>query len=272
MEDLLRAAEHFRSALALRPDDPQALAGLGTTALASDDPSTGIAPLERAVIRMPWRTDLVAHLAVLHVLTGEPALARKKIDGQLRGRAPREEIQWAESAVIESVTEEVADLIADDRLEEGQLLLRELLEWVQEPESIRWVEENLDSYREMLIRVERERAAHESRAAEFDRYNEAVDLARQERYEEARARAIDLRAETADPQLQEAVEELVDQLDDQIVLKEVMAGYDRAVEMVREDRLGEARRLLRDLLRRDDLPLEAAERLRGFLDQLMGQR
>lgn len=270
-QDLLRAAEHFRTALELRPDDPHAQAGLGFTAIASEDPAQGIAPLEQALVRLPWRIDLVAQLAVLQARAGNVAAARQKVDDRLRARATPDQVQWAELAIVDAVIRDFRPLIAENRLDEIETQLRDLRGWVRDPENIRSVQQSLDSFVEMKRESDRAHAAYEDVRAQYDRYNHAMELAREGRLAEARGIVAELAEQSADERLKKIAQEMLPRLDQQLTDQEALRGYDQALEMVRQDRLGDARRLLRDLLRTEGLHPKVEAKIRRFLDQLMDQ-
>ncbi len=199
---LERARALFAESIRLRPDLPEAYAGLGATyAFDEADLEAGIAALEEARRRLPARMDVVFNLIGLYARQGEPLAARALLDVLARAGDP-DLLADARESILQG------DLVAAARhLEQGRVddSLR-LLRRVRSRTADRELRSDLDA---QIARIERIRKTNEL----IDAYNRAVDLVTRRRFEEAAAILRRVLAETDDDRLRRSASTLLSDLE-----------------------------------------------------------
>jgi len=190
---LVRAREAFRRSLALRPDDPEALAGLGRTYLFDHaELDEGVSALARASAALPARTDLMRDLILLTANSGNYAGARRMRDAPLWQRGAAEDVRMVEFALARPAFERVDALVRESRIDEAHAVLDALAGDVRDVEVAALV-------REALAKLD----AVAAEASEVDAYNRAVDAAIRGDLEDAAKRFDALAAGAADPAMRQ---------------------------------------------------------------------
>lgn len=190
---LASAREAFRQSLAIVPDDPETLAGLGRTYLLDRESlAEGQDALGRAVQALPARTDLLRDLVILTANSGNRAGAKRLLE-VLRRRAPAEDVEAAEIALASPEFERAHALLQEGRLDEGRAVLEALAAEVPN-------EKVAAQVRAALAAV----SAATASAAEVDLFNTAQRAAGGGDLEEAARQFELLAASAADPALRSA--------------------------------------------------------------------
>lgn len=196
------ARAYFRQSIRLRKDFAEAYAGLGSTYVADESPSSdGVEALTIARESLPHRADVTFNLAILTARLGRRNEAEVLIEQIL--------IHQADPATVDRARESLlrADLLAADQylhegdLESGLAILDFVLGRTSDSVLFGELSETADQIRRM-------QAQREDRLV----FDEAMDLIRESRYDEALERLESLAERTDDSELRAAAEDNIRRL------------------------------------------------------------
>jgi len=120
-----RARNLFERSHELNPDDPRALAGLGSTYLfESADVEPGIDALEEATARMPERTDLWVYLEILELKCGDRDRAQRIVDERIAPAGDADLLHSALRALVAWDVEQSNRFVRQGLLDDAARLLR----------------------------------------------------------------------------------------------------------------------------------------------------
>jgi tetratricopeptide (TPR) repeat protein len=180
--ELRTAGEAARRAVAIDPEHGEAHVYLGLAALRGGDPATALVAFTDAERRLPGKAWLVHNRFLAAEAAGQPAVARGILTGTLAkldpalarrelGRLARNQ-QWE---VVDAAMKATDLALEEERWDEAAVPLTGALAKVEDAELRARVEERLRQVEAFVLEQRR-----------VDRYNEAVALANQRKYREAR--------------------------------------------------------------------------------------
>jgi Flp pilus assembly protein TadD len=195
--DLARARELYRATLQLNPGLAAAYAGFGYTYIYDPgDPAPGVRAMARAHEMLPHDEEITYGLMLLYLKNGDREAA-ERLERQLSRSSDRALVALASEALLNDDLDSADRAINEQRLNEGLDLIRKVLAETDDPA----LQEEL-----------RRRAAEIEVVIEKNRviflYNEAADLATQGHLTAAEEKLDRVLAETDDPELLGAAEEL----------------------------------------------------------------
>jgi tetratricopeptide (TPR) repeat protein len=200
---LARARELFSESIRLRPDLPEAYAGLGATyTLDESDLEEGIAALEKARRLLPSRMDIVFNLVGLYARSGERRKAQHLID-EVLGRADDPALLAdARESMLQGDLVVASRLLKEGRVDETLAILRRVQATTRDPE----LRGKLESRIADII---------ETREGNrfIDLYNEAVERVNKKDYREAAAILRGVLRDAKDPKLVDSARKLLADLE-----------------------------------------------------------
>jgi Flp pilus assembly protein TadD len=196
--DLVRAREHYRTSLELNPGLAAAYAGFGYTYIFDPgNPAPGVRAMARAHEMLPHDEDITYGLMLLYLRNGDREAA-ERLERQLSHSSDPALAALAFEALLNDDLDAANRAIAEQRLSEGLELIRK----VQAKTDDAALQEELG-----------QRAAEIEKVVEKNRlialYNEAADLVNEGHLSAAEEKLARVLAETEDPELTGAAEELI---------------------------------------------------------------
>jgi tetratricopeptide (TPR) repeat protein len=194
---LQEARAAFRRSISLRSNFAEAYAGLGSTFVGAQEPSEeGLEALQRARSFLPQRADITFNMAILAARLGHRELAVDLVEGVLVTQADAETVDNAREGILR------VELIAADRhlrkgdLEAGLAIMDSVAERTIDSDLFAELVQKANEIRRML-----------AAAADRELFNEAMDLARRSRYDEAIMRLEELLVSASDAELRKVAKE-----------------------------------------------------------------
>jgi tetratricopeptide (TPR) repeat protein len=200
---LARARELFSESIRLRPDLPEAYAGLGATyTLDESDLEEGIAALEKARRLLPSRMDIVFNLVGLYARSGERRKAQHLID-EVLGRADDPVLLAdARESMLQGELVVASRLLKEGRVDETLAILRRVQATTRDPE----LRGKLESRIADIIETREGNRL-------IDLYNEAVERVNKRDYREAAAILREVLRDAKDPKLVDSARKLLADLE-----------------------------------------------------------
>jgi tetratricopeptide (TPR) repeat protein len=200
---LARARELFSESIRLRPDLPEAYAGLGATyALDGSDLEEGIAALEKARRLLPSRMDIVFNLVGLYARSGDRKKAEDLVDKVLSRTDDPALVADARESILQGDLAAASRLLQAGRVDETLEILRRVQASTRDPEFRAELDSRIANILETL----------ESNRL-IDLYNEAVDRVNRKDYEKAAGILRRVLREAEDPKLVDRARKLLADLD-----------------------------------------------------------
>jgi tetratricopeptide (TPR) repeat protein len=200
-EELLKARKLFERATQLDPQSARAWSGLGATYLTEDDPTIGIATLEKSLTLAPGDPQSAFYLVQLYARAGRGDEAKKLIDTVLVPNGNRDTIARARESLLVIDIQRVETLTNSGKVKEGLALAKATLEKATDPFYVMQL-------REMIDTIESWDADETARAT----LNDAVMMANAGKYAEALAVVDQLLPTITDAQTLQKTKEFRDQV------------------------------------------------------------
>jgi len=200
-EELLKARKLFERATQLDPQSARAWSGLGATYLTENDPTMGIAPLEKSLALAPGDPQPAFYLVQLYARAGRADEAKKLIDAVLVPSGNREMIARARESLLAIDFQRVETLANSGKVKEGLALAKATLEKASDPFYVMQL-------REMIETMESWDAEETAR----NTLNDAVIMANAGKYAEALAVVDELLPTITDAQMLQKTKEFRDQV------------------------------------------------------------
>jgi tetratricopeptide (TPR) repeat protein len=200
-EELLKARKLFERGTQLDPQSARAWSGLGATYLTEDDPTIGIATLEKSLALAPGDPQSTFYLVQLYARAGRGDEAKKLIDTVLVPYGNRDMIARASESLLAIDIQRVETLTNNGKVKEGLALAKATLEKATDPFYV-------TQLREMIDTIESWDADETARAT----LNDAVMMANAGKFAEALAVVDQLLPTITDAQTLQKTKEFRDQV------------------------------------------------------------
>lgn len=195
--ELDRARKLFTRAAELAPTSARALAGIGATYVISDeDPTPGIAALEKSLALAAGQDDVAVNLAQLYARTGRRAEASRVFESVSASRTP-EQVREAREALLSADLDRAQTLLQDDKASEALPILKSVLSQTSN-----------ETLKAKLMNAIAEIEGHVAADKQAVEINKAIELANKGKLAEALAVIDAILPQITDAELRESTKNL----------------------------------------------------------------
>ena len=199
---IARAQKALERSASLYPGFAETWATLGATYVGAPEVSErGAVVLEKAHALLPQRSDVTFNLAIVLARLGRRSEAARIIEGPLAQQADAQTVDRAREGLLLIDLRLADDLFQDGQLEGGLEIVEAVLAQTSDSTLFAQLSDKADEVRSILLSTEHQRL-----------FDEAIDLAKKRRYDEAVARFEIIVDETQDPELRSAAKNNLKQM------------------------------------------------------------
>ena len=200
-EELLKARKLFERGTQLDPGSAQAWSGLGATYLTENDPTKGMAALEKSLALVPGDPQTVFYLVQLYARTGRGEEAKKLIETVLVPNGNRDLIARARESLLAIDLKRIETLTNSGKVKEALAVAKAALEKASDPFYVQQLHEMIETIESWDV----EETARNT-------LNDAVVMANAGKYAEALAAVDELLPTITDAQMLQKTKEFRDQI------------------------------------------------------------